>query len=244
MPIIQLSDGSEFEVRTLGLFELDDVLPDLLGPFTYPMTMFGKTFDAEYDIGRYEKLGIPIPEKPDMPESQIQEYTPEWDQLMDWKLYQAAELHEKRRLEVIVEYYNEIKEYILKKACVDDPNRIQTLVDWENVYDVALVPQLTMELIVKTLNNTYSAKFNGQNVMDALKDTKKGRGSYNTIKLWENKLMIELNKSEIEYAMIPLNERARKVCAMFLDDIMSYLEIDFERKISGGNKTGTKNPTP
>lgn len=234
--MVVLSDGETFEVRALGLFELDDISPELLGPFTYPMTVFGKTFDAEYDISRYEKLGIPIPEKPNKSESEIIENTADWDDLMDWKLYEAAKLHEKRRKDAIENYYQVIKNYILNHACLDDTNRIKTVEDWDKVYSAALIPQLTIELIAKTLESTYSAKFNGQQILEALKDTKKGRGSYNTIRLWENKLMIHMNKSELEYAMIPLTERARKVCALFLDDIMGYLEIDFERRVNGNGK--------
>jgi hypothetical protein len=226
---ITLESGDEFEMRTLGLFELDDISSDLLGPFTFPMVMFGKTFEAEYDYTRYETP----PTKPT--ETNPEEGTPEWDQLTDWQLYQAALLHDKRRLEKVADYYTRVRQYILKNACVSSPNLIQTIKDWERVYDAALIPQLTMTVIADTLITTYAAKFNGQDVFEAMKAGDKGRGSYNTIKLWENKLMIQLNKSEIEYAMIPLKERARKVCAMFLDDIMAYLELDFERRISGKN---------
>lgn len=234
-----LSDGKEFHVRTLGLFELDNLMPDLLGPFTFSMQILDKEYEAEFDITRYETP----PEKPTKPEVEILPDSLEGEQLTDWKLYQAAKLHDKKRINKVAEYYDRVKTYILENACLDSPDRIVTLEDWQKVYDIALVPQLTIELIAKTLTSTYAAKFNGQEVLDALKNTEKGRGSYDVIKLWENKLMIQLNKSELEYAMIPLNERARKVCAMFLDDIMAHLEIDFERRVSGTGKAGKSKET-
>lgn len=224
---IPLSSGKNFKVRQLGLFELDNLMPDSIGPFTYKMTILGKEHDVEFDIGTYETP----PEKPEKNVSDIVEFTPEHDQLLDWQLYNAAKYHNEQRLVRTNEFYDKVKAYIVEQACVDNPNLIITIEDWRKVYDAALVPQLTLELIAKTLTNTYAAKFNGRDVFSALEHAKKGRGSYDTIKYWENTLMIKMQKTELEYTMIPLEERARKVCAMFLNEIMGFLEMDFEAKI-------------
>lgn len=230
---IKLSSGTLFKVRQLGLFELDNIFPKSIGPFTYTMEILGKEYEAEFNLDSYEEP----PKKPDKPEREIQPNTLEHDQLLDWQLYQAGLLHNRKRVETTMQFYIEMKDYIIENACLDDPNLIVTTTDWQMVYDAAIVPQLTLDLIAATLNNTYSAKFNDQELLEALAKAKKGRGTYNVIKLWENKLMLEMNMTELEYAMIPLEERARKVCAMFLQDIMSFLEIDLESRI---NKDGKK----
>lgn len=225
--IVTLDSGEDFRVRQLGLFELDDLVPDSIGPFTYEMEVMGKTHHVVFDISRYETPPPPPTKSP----SEIKPNTREHDDYIDWQLYHAALLHNQKRLDTINTFYMDIKRYIIANACEDDPAKLISLDDWRKVYDAALVPQLTMEIIAATLEKTYAAKFNGLDIFEALTHARKGRGAYDVIKLWENQLMIKMQLSELEYSMLPLAERARKVCAMFLDDIMAFLEIDFEAKL-------------
>ena len=48
--------------------------------------------------------------------------------------------------------------------------------------------------------------------------------TYRAIRAWEVSLMIQMQVTEEEYALIPLKERARKVCAMQLTDWIKTLE--------------------
>lgn len=228
MTEIILSDGEPFEVRTLGIFELDELTPADLGPFTYKLkTVTGQEFDAEF---KPENFPEP-PKKPEVPENEIEEGSAEYYDLLDWQLYQAATTHINKREEKLNQYYENVIDYILKNS-VENPDRIVTLEDWKKVYEAALVPPLTMDLIVEVLNKTYKATFKDKPIMEALKETKKGSGSYNMIRLWENNLMLKMKLTEVEYASLPLKERARKVCALFLEDIMSYLELEDQRENS------------
>lgn len=225
---VTLSDKTTIPVKRLGIFELDNLTPEPIGYFTYKMkALTGNEYDVEFDPSLYDEP----PTKPEQLESEIEEGTPEWYQLMDWQLYQGAMLHEKKRRELVNEYKETVAKYILNR-CVseNDQKLITTQEDWENVYNAALVPQLTIELLTETLNKTYNAEFLGKNVFEAMESLEKGTGHYNTLRLWENKLMIEMRMTEVEYAMLPLEERARKVCALFLEPIMSSLESDHRDK--------------
>jgi hypothetical protein len=230
MPTITLSDNQPFEVRQLGIFELDKLTPKPIGPFTYTMkTITGKEFEVEFDINAYDTP--PIDPQVHSPEPE----TPEWYLLHDWQLYQAAMLHESKRQEILSQYYDDVVEHIIGSCCKGDTRRIVTREDWLKIYEAALVPQLTLEDIATILRQTYNAEFNGQDIFDALQNASKGHGSYNTIRLWENKLMVEMQLTELEYALMPVEERARKVCALFLSDIMTYLETDLQMKKSKTN---------
>ena len=236
--LITLEDGSEIEVRRLGIFELDNLMPDPVGPFTYKMkTLTGKEYDVEFDPNTYDEP----PQKPDKAEHEVEENSSEWYQLLDWQLYQASIAHNHRRVEAMDEYNELVARYIIN-SCVkpEDVNRIVTEEDWERVYSAALVPQLTVELLEKTLGKTYEATFDGQSIFKALEGLDKGHSSYNTIRLWENKLMIEMSLTEVQYAIIPVEERARKVCALFLEPAVSQLEMNLADK----NRDKNENQSP
>ena len=218
---IELSTGKT-EIKRLSLFELDHLAPPHIGKFTYKDKILGVEYDFEFDISKYA-------EPPEKPEGEIMEGTDKYYQMVDYKLYQAALLHEKHRQEIIESYYEQVAKYILKH-CISDPTLIVTEQDWIKVYNASLVEPLTMDKIAETLHKTYNATFEGEPVLDALAGLSKGSGEYNTIKLWENKLMVKMNLTELEYSLLPLDERARKVCTIFLDDMLSYLEMEKSRK--------------
>lgn len=222
---ITLDSGKKVNVRKLGIFELDSLRPESVGVFTYEIEIMGVKYDAEFDINKIE---VP-PQKPETPEGEITKGSKEYDQLVDWKLYQAALLHEKRRQETIAHFYEAVTSYILNN-CIDHSEYIKTEHDWNTVYDHALTEPLTIDKIAEVLDKTYGAKFNGVPVLKALEGTQRGSGVYDSVRLWENKLMVEMQMTELEYSLLSLDERARKVCVLFLDDIMSYLEMDLMKK--------------
>lgn len=218
---VLLSDDKPIEVRRLGIFELDDLTPEPYPPFTYKFEILGETKEAIFDYRSFDEPP-PYAEKCEENDSNFDAY---WNYMM----YQAALLYESKKMDHVAQFNELVAKYILEH-CVDEPNRIVEPEDWFKVYEAALVPQLTIEVIAKTLQKTYHAQFKGQDIFEALNDSKKGHGSYNQIKLWENKLMVEMQLNELDYSLLPLEERARKVCALFLPDVMSYLEIEEDRK--------------
>jgi hypothetical protein len=234
MPEVTLpSSGGKCKVRTLGIFELDRIHREFIGPFTYEITIFGgakKT--AEYDIGKYEELGREPPRPPDIPEHEIRENTPEWYQFRDSQLYKAAEHHNRMRFESVGAYCDNVIAYILEN-CLEDPDDVKLIVtkqDWEEVRFAALVPQITERMVINILRDTFQAQFNDQEIIDALDSIPGGSGKYNPIRLWEIQWANEMGYSDSDLALIEVDERARRVCGKFLTKWLEALELDKMRK--------------
>lgn len=225
--LLQLpSDNDPISVKKLGLYELDNVTPPAIsGPFTYRREIAGNVLDIEYDMSRYQEPPIP----PDVPEHEVKEGSEAWYDWREYHFYHAALLHERKRLDATAEYLDRIAHYVLEN-CVkpEDRYRIVTEEDWRSVYSAALVPQVTQELLEETLRS-FKAEYGGKEIFAALATTEGGLGKYDAIRVWETKLMVAMNKTEAEYAMIPLQERARKICGVMMDKWIGHLDIERER---------------
>lgn len=224
-----LSDGDVCHVRVLGLFELDEEVPlPQIGRFTYKIHMLpGDVYEAEFKIEDFKTPPI----KPDIPESEIVEKSAAWYDLRTWQLYQAALLHEKRRTAALIQYKNDTLDYILRE-CLDpkDVRRLRTKEDWEKIHDAAVIEPVTYELLAEVLRTTFHATFADQEVFDAFEIISGGLSSYDAIKKWENDLMLAMRMSEVEYVMLSPKERARKICALHLDDWLGALQSEVDRK--------------
>lgn len=231
------SNGKEIEIKKLKIFDLDPFVPKRIGPYTEKITIAGEEHEAEFDIRKFKEP----PEKVILEEGEkLTQYSEQWWQQHEYDLYQAALLHETNKQDTIIEFYEQIKDFVLKN-CVkkEDLDKIETAEDWKLIYDSVLVEQLTMEIIAETLDSVFQAEFQGEPVLDALKRSKKGHGSINTIKQWEISLMNKLGISELDYSVMDVRERSRRVCSEFLPEIMSYLETELqmsESKKSGKTK--------
>lgn len=226
---VVLSDGQPCKVRRLGIFELDSVGPELIGPFRYKFKLAnGQEVEEEYDISR---ISTP-PAHPGVPENEIVERSPQWWALLEWQTYKAAVEHERNRLQSVTNYVNTVSSYIVKSCLAEeDRKRIVDLEDWKLVYDAALVPQLTPEILAETFKKHFKATFNGMDVFKAMSKTQKGSGSYDAIRAWEIQAMAAFGyETEEDWANLSLDERARKVAAINLPKIMETLEVDKMRK--------------
>lgn len=149
---IVLSDELPCRVRQLGLFELDGKGREVIGPYRYTMlSATGQFLEDEYVLPT-DPADIPI--KPDKP---LNELTPEeQEELTAFETYQAALLHEQKRVESYEGYVNDIAAYILAN-CLDpaDRNRLQNADDWDRVYSAAVIPQLTEKGVADTLRDTF-----------------------------------------------------------------------------------------
>lgn len=150
---VPLSDGKPCQVRRLGLFELDDIRLDTLGPFTFKdKTLTGETFDIEYDGAQW----VAPPEKPDKPLADIEPESEEWYDYREAQLYEGWVNHERRRIEDVIGYCNQVAAYILDNAISnEDRHRIYTESDWEAIHHAALTPQVSMEDIAAVLRDTF-----------------------------------------------------------------------------------------
>lgn len=237
MTTIVFSNGTLADIEKLGLFELDRLKPEPMGPFTYKTTILDKEYDVEFRLDHWDNM----PEKPDIPESEIEPDSREADELKTWKLYQAALEHERKRKRQMVDFLNRVVEFIIERHSDLIPH-IKTQEDWEKLYEAVLVEPVTADLLTRILKETYSAHFDGQDIFDAMANFAEDHaGQYDNIRLWENQLMLEMKMTEAEYVLLDVEERARKICALFLPKIMESLEFyrRREREKREKNKNGT-----
>ena len=222
--VVQLSDGQTCEVRRLGIFELDVVGPTLVGPFTYMFKLAnGQEVEVEYDLS---KITTP-PQHPGVPESEIVEGTPMWHSLLEWQTYKAAVQHEQKRLGSAIEYVLETTKYIADHAITyEDQQRVIDDADWLTIYEAALVPALTYEVLAQTFKDHFSAHFEGQEIFDAMRYMEGGHGGYDSIRAWEIQAMTAMHMTEDTWSNLPLDERARKVAALKLPKLLEALEAD------------------
>lgn len=225
---VVLSDGKECHVETLGYFELDNIPLPRIGVFTYEMEMVtGDKKQVELDISLYEEL----PKKPAIPEHEAVEGTRVWYEWREYQLVQAALLHGRLRIESAHEYCEQIVKHILSESVSpEDIKRIKTNEDWEKIRWAALVPPLTRDRLADTLRSTFNATYNDDEIFDAMDSTSGGLGAYNALRLWENQLANILQLRDMEYAMIDLEERSRRICAMKLNDWLEYLDMSRQRR--------------
>lgn len=233
--VVRLSDGEPCDVKRLGIFDMDNVGPGLLGPFVYTFTMAnGQVVEEEYDLQRFTTP----PQHPGVPENEIVDHSPTWYQLLEWQTYKSAILYEKKRIRSMIEYVMENSRHIVELALEeDDISRIQTDEDMLQIVEAAMVPQLTMEILADSFKRHFNAHFQGADIFDALKHTEQGSGGYDAIRVWEINTMTGMGFTEEIWADIPLAERARKVAANNLPKLLEALETDKrikEMKVSQG----------
>lgn len=148
--VIKLSTGDEIEVRRLGIFELDVLDPDPLGPFTYAGRALAGEVEIEYDGSGWEE---PPPE-PDL-DSEPEPWSSEWHELREYEMYHAWLRHESRRMEAAAQYHEQAAEYVLANCVNGGREKIVTDEDWAAIHSAALVPQLTQEDVAEALRNTF-----------------------------------------------------------------------------------------
>lgn len=150
---VTLSDGQPCKVRQLGLFELNGKGREVPGPYKYSLLLAtGQIIEDEYDLRALDYT----PRPPDKPAEEIKPNSLDWYDLQEYETYLAALAHEKVRIESYHGYVQDVIDYILAHCLsADDTTRIVTPGDWDAVYQAALVPQLTMEVISATLRDSF-----------------------------------------------------------------------------------------
>jgi hypothetical protein len=225
---VELSDGKPCQIRVLGIFDLDGVGSEMLGPYTYRYQLV--TGEEVEDVYPLENITRP-PEMPDVGDDTPVPGTQSWWRLAEWQTYKAAVGHERRRLDSVHDRLQSISRFIVDHCLVnpDDRAHIVDRADWAAVYEAALVPQLSMAHVARALKDTYAARFDGMDVLEALATVSGGLSEYAAIRMWENELMIAMRLGESEYALMPLMERARKIGALKAKDWFGILESERQR---------------
>jgi len=217
-------------VRRLGIFELDAIQPPNTRPFVYTEKIGGNEITRPFDVSAWAE-----PPKPPTPEQMAAvPGTVPYYYYFEWSLYWAATYKAKENREDVKRYCLDVKNYILS-TCIspEDKERIVTADDFRLVWSAALVPQLALEDLALSLEYTFRANFDGEAVLTKILDNagdEDSGGGYNAIRTWEIQAINNSGFKESEWAELPLDERARRVVALKLDDWLAYLTAEKQRK--------------
>ena len=217
-------------VRRLGIFELDAIRPPDTRPFVYTEKLGGNEITRPFDVSAWDK-----PPNPPTPEQMAaQPGTVPYYFYFEWQLYWAATYKAKENKEDVKRYCKDVANYILS-TCIspEDKGRVVTAEDFCLVWAAALVPQLSLEDLAQSLEHTFRANFDGEAVLTKILDNagdEDSGGGYNAIRTWEIQAINNSGFTESDWAELPLDERARRVVALKLDDWLAYLTAEKQRK--------------
>ena len=231
---ITLSDGRPCMVRRLGIFELDNIKPPHTRPFIYKVKIGENVIERPYDVEAWESP----PEPMDLSEERTKEGSSAWWSWFEYEMYYAAVYHEEENKADFERYCVAVRDYILAN-CVDavDKLRVVGASDYTSIYYASLVSQIGMNDLELALDNTFRASFDGKAVLAKIfEDSEDGidnGAAYNAIKTWEIQAISQGGLTEEAWTKLDIKERARRICAMKIDEWLSYLsvkKIDSEKK--------------
>ena len=122
-----------------------------------------------------------------------------------------------------------LKEVIGHQTAGDD-DKVQGAIREHEQREVSIKSQVEYKKQMDDILLQANLEYDDEEVFDALDKTKGGSGMYNAIRLWENEWANEMGLSDIELAVIPVEERARRICAKFLRSWFEFLELEKMRR--------------
>jgi hypothetical protein len=114
----------------------------------------------------------------------------------------------------------------VRENCLPDDVAIETIEDWETIYNAALCPQVSIEDIKIAMSHNFGARWAGKELFDALANVEGGMGEYISTKVWETNLMVRLGETEAIYSERSIKERARMLAALKIPEFFGILETD------------------
>lgn len=210
-------------MRRLGLFEIDDIPKDIPGPYTYTVHLLGgDDYEMVYDI---EAALERPPEKPPTPLEEAVAGEPEYYDWQNWLRHQEALAHQAKVYEAYADYCERVAVYV-RKNCLSDDVQIETVADWEVIYNAALCPQVTIEDIKIAMSQNFGARWAGKEIFDAMANVEGGMGEYISTKVWDTELMVKLGETDEAFAERSIKSRARMIAALKIPQFMGILESD------------------
>ncbi len=220
---VELSNGQKVQVKRLGLFEIDDVTKGIPGPYTYTVHLFGgDDYEMVYNI---EAALEDPPQKPGIPVDEAVPGLPEHYEWQEWLRFQEAVAHQTKMHEAYAEYCERVAVYV-QEACLPPDTQIETVEDWEAIYNAALCPQVSQADIKAAMAQSFGATWGGREIFDALGNIEGGMGEYISTRVWEVELMVKLGETETAYTERGVNERARLIAALKIPEFFRILDGD------------------
>lgn len=226
--VVTLSDGESCAVTVLGLFDLDDIGPDIPQDYHYDITLLtGITVSVPYPL---DKLTQPPP-KPKTDPTLLVEGSVEWEEQREWDTYHAAMLRRAEQVDAREQWTFNAAGFIVRHCLQeDDRRRLVEEDDWSVVYAAALAPKVGLDDLEQALEKTYGASFSGRPVLDALMEGEGGDTTLDVLRYWEvqtlDKLGIWRQEDVDQWLDLPVKERAARIVGASLGDWMKALDID------------------
>jgi hypothetical protein len=204
----------------------------------YTETIGGNEIERPFPVESWDNP--PIPPTPE--QMAAEPGTVPYYYYYEWSLYWAATYKAKANKEDVKRYCKDVAAYIMN-SCIspDDKSRVVTADDFGLVWSAALVPQLSLEDLAMSLEYTFRANFDGEAVLTKILDNagdEDSGGGYNAIRTWEIQAINNSGFTEQDWAELPLDERARRVVAMKVDNWLEYLTAEKQRKEKKGIAIG------
>ena len=223
---VTLSTGQVVEVRRLGLFELQDNLPQpVIEPYTVTVLFAsGKVYQQLYDLSKTK-------EKPEIAEELCDRSMAEYWAWDEYHKYQKGLRYEQERIENYVKYCQDVAQYIRDYAVGGELLDCHPE-DWALIIESALIHLVASEDIKKALQE-FNATYDQRplwDVYEAMVDD--SLGSYD-MRVVELKRAETLNLSLEDYFSRSVEIRAREIAAERVPDMIAAVEQAYAVRNSG-----------
>jgi hypothetical protein len=144
-----LPGGEVVSIRRLGLFEIDSVEKNIMGPYTYTLKLGqGKEYEVPFDLS--EKR-----EEPKTPLNKVKEGTQVYYEWQEYLRYKEALAHHNKQLESYAAYCEKVFDYIKDTCLKVDDYKVLTDEDWEVIYKMVLNPFVSIEEITAAMRDNF-----------------------------------------------------------------------------------------
>lgn len=150
-----LSDGKPCTIKVLGLYGLDDVIPDdAPGPFYEVVEGVGGS-----KVSTLYKPPETPPEKPKISRQEAKPGSREFEAWLDYDIYQQYLEHRQQETLFLQKVRERAKDKIMTKCLAEeDRDRVVTPDDWKIVHGTALSAHLTEEDIAVSLRTNFQGQ--------------------------------------------------------------------------------------
>ena len=148
------SDGQPFEVKILGIWELDDRVPVSFDEvFTYRVkSVTGEEYAATLDLSRFTEE----PQPPSIPQDQCERGSSEWHDWRNYHAYQAAVEHRAEMVRRQDRWMKDVTKYVIQHCLApEDRGRVADTTDHDAVVRAAVTPKVTKEALADVLRHTF-----------------------------------------------------------------------------------------
>ena len=231
-----LSNGSEVQVKRLGLFEIEQNIPKPnLEPYHIEGDINGKKYRQLYVLD-YERP------KPNTPFDECEKGTAAYWDWIEWHNWQDGLAYLANQADELTRHFEQVEQYIIDNCLSDDDrNLLETWQDFDKIYQIAIPDIPDIEYLEQLAETVFQAKWGEVAAFEAYNSLEGSEGSYAWIpqQIW--RLIVKLGETEDRFLDRSKREIGMLMVAELLPDMMSALQVDkqhkeIKAKATDGNK--------